>query len=499
MSEIGLALALLSMVTLAGWLFVWACDRHGAFQCWESLAIGYGTGTGLLAWEMILYHQAGISFSALGLASPLLALAALIFLISRLSRGRPTKDEQGWKAWLRFLSCLRRITVRAQSTVSQPSKPGQLGGLDLFLMAAIGLEVLTVFFQAWIVPMEAYDAVANWGLKAKAIFLARGIPTDLLQSLEYQVFHPDYPPLVPLLESYIYLGMGWAGDTGSKTLFPLFFAATLIVLYSCLQKLGYSRTTTLVCTFLLASVPYFSEHATNGYADLVVSFYFGASSLYLYVWCVKGGWVFLATSALFTGFAGLTKNEGLVLGAVQLIVLVASWVFNRQKMTRMRLMSCLATYLVLVVAIVLPWQILKTSLGLVNDIVNSETLGGGAGWENLQRIGPILYHLQTQVLGPHNWNLIWICLLVALVLRHQSLFRPPAVFMALSVGLVLAAYYSIYLLTPYSRLPFDVAWHLRTSASRLLLHILPQVTFLLALAFGEAGARTGKSSEIVRT
>ena len=52
-------------------------------------------------------------------------------------------------------------------------------------------------------------------------------------------------------------------------------------------------------------------------------------------------------------------------------------------------------------------------------------------------------------------------------------------------GLTLVAYMSVYLITPYTVPPFDVTWHLRTSASRLLLHVLPQVVFLIGLAFGE--------------
>ena len=99
--------------------------------------------------------------------------------------------------------------------------------------------------------------------------------------------------------------------------------------------------------------------------------------------------------------------------------------------------------------------------------------------------GPILYHLQTQVFGPKNWNLVWILLCAAVGLRHRILLRSPAVFVLCAMGLTLVAYMSVYLITPYTIPPFDVTWHLRTSASRLLLHVLPQVVFLIGLAFGE--------------
>ena len=133
----------------------------------------------------------------------------------------------------------------------------------------------------------------------------------------------------------------------------------------------------------------------------------------------------------------------------------------------------------------MPWYLFKDSLGLRNDVINSETVTVGLSWNRLSRVGPILYHLQTQLFGPKNWNLVWILLCAAVGLRRKVLLRAPAVFVLGAMGLTLAAYMSVYLITPYTVPPFDVSWHLRTFASRLLLHGLPQVVFLIGLAFGE--------------
>ncbi len=465
MREILAGLASLALMTLAGCLLLRAADRNKAFLRWETLALGYGISGGLLAWGMLLYQLAGFSFSASRLAWPLAVFSGVLLIILKLRGGLPAPGISA--------------TDRRGGPILRFSR------LDYFLMAAIGLEVLNSFFGAWIVPMEAHDAVANWGFKAKAIFLAKGIPVDFLQNPNYLASLPDYPPLVPLLESYVYFVMGRVGDMGSKSLFPLYFSGSLIVFFSCLRKLGNNRTHCLVFTFLLASVPYFSEHATNGYAEVALTFYFAAGSLYLCVWQAKGGWLLLVVSALFTGFTGFTKNEGLLLCLIQLVVLAGVLFQRRSVMTRRQLVTCFATYVLVLLVLLLPWQVVKFSLGLRNYLANQETIGAGFGWENFNRIGTILYFLQTQFFGPNNWNLIWVCLFAAVFLRHQALLRPPASVVALSVMLVLTAYLSVYLLTPYSILPFDLTWHLRTSASRLLLHVLPQVTFLIALAFGK--------------
>ena len=167
--------------------------------------------------------------------------------------------------------------------------------------------------------MEAYDAVSNWGLKAKAIFLAGRIPENFLRNPNYEVFHPDYPLLVPLLESYVYRCIGDLREASAKIVFPLYLVGCVAILMAALRRAGQSRRGCLLFGFLLVSIPYFSEQATNGYADVVVSFYFGAGSLYLYLWQTTGTGLFLVLSALLTGCAALTKNEGLVLVGIHLV------------------------------------------------------------------------------------------------------------------------------------------------------------------------------------
>ncbi len=456
----------------------------------------------MLAWEMLVYQVIGISFSAAGLILPLLGFCGLLYLLKRTRQVR----EAGLQ---RVRSTLGMILGRLASSggvaghatgdkprseadsvvaTSRRTVIAPFGWFEWLLIAAIAFELLRVFFRAWLLPMEAYDAVANWGLKAKAIFLAREIPKDFLRNPHYQVFHPDYPLLVPLLESYVYRSAGNLSEASAKLVFPLFLTGSLGVLVTSLRRAGQSWQSCLLSCFLLVSIPYFSEQATNGYADVVVSFYFGAGSFYLYLWQTRDNRLFLAISALLTGFAGLTKNEGLVLSGIHLLWLAAALLSGAPVTRRSRLAS-FGIYLCILTAVLLPWYLFTGSLNFRNDVINKEAFIAGLDGKILSRIGPILYHFQTQVFGPKNWNLVWLLFLAAVVLRWKILSRPPAVFLLLAVGMTLAAYTSVYLITPYTVPPYDVTWHLRTSASRLLLHVLPQVVFLAALAFGEAEDR----------
>jgi hypothetical protein len=461
MTDILLGLASLAPVTLVGCLVLLTLDHNGLLRPIETLALGYGIGSGLLAWEMQVFQALRLSFSTVALLAPLLGVCGLAFLFER--RRRLQERNSG-------------------SQFSVAAVPFE--GFEWFLMTAIILEMLRALFRAWLLPMEAYDAVSNWGLKAKAIFLAGSIPESFLQNPNYQVFHPDYPLLVPLLESYVYRFVGDLREPSVKVVFPLFLAGCVVVLFSVLRRAGQTRRGCLLFSFLLVSIPYFSEQATNGYADVVVSFYFGAASLYLYLWQTTGRGLFLAVSALLTGCAALTKNEGVVLCGIHLVWLAAV-LLSRSGIAFRNKLASLGIYLCILAAVLMPWYLFKDSLGLRNDLINREALTAGLSWNSLNRVGPILYHLQTQVFGPKNWNLVWILLCVAVGLRRDVLWRSPAVFVLCAMGWTLVAYMSVYLITPYTIPPFDVTWHLRTSASRLLLHLLPQVVFLIGLAFGE--------------
>ena len=459
MTDIFLGLASLAPVILVGCFLVSAVDHHGILLPAERLALGFGVGTGLLTWEMLVFQAFGFSFAVIRLLAPLLGFSLIAFLFAR----RPRRKG------------------RSESRLAVASVPFQR--VECVLIAAILIETSAAFFHAWLLPMEAYDAVANWGLKAKAIFMAGNIPEGFLRNPNYEVFHPDYPLLVPLLESHVYRCIGDLREVSAKIIFPLYLVGCVAILMAALRRAGQSRRGCLLFGFLLVSIPYFSEQATNGYADVVVSFYFGAGSLYLYLWQTKGTGLFLILSALLTSCAALTKNEGFVLVGVHLVWLAAV-LLSRSGIAFRRKLFSLGIYFCIVSAVLMPWYLFKNSLGLRNDVINSEVVAG-LNWNSFSRVGPILYHLQTQVFGPKNWNLVWILLCAAVGLRHRILLRSPAAFVLCAMGLTVVAYMSVYLITPYTIPPFDVRWHLRTSASRLLLHVLPQVVFLIGLAFGE--------------
>jgi len=83
-----------------------------------------------------------------------------------------------------------------------------------------------------------------------------------------------------------------------------------------------------------------------------------------------------------------------------------------------------------------------------------------------------------------DWFLIPIPLLILgfyIVVRKEICARASATLRAsaLTLGLTLAGYFFIYLITPY-----DIYWHLRFSLARLFLQLWPSAIFLFLLKIG---------------
>src|SRR5207253_4147181 len=78
----------------------------------------------------------------------------------------------------------------------------------------LGLILAAATLRALIVPEAGWDAYSHWGLRAQAYALA-GTVTNAGSEHEY------YPPLVPLLEAWLYLHRGGVSIDLAKTVWAL--------------------------------------------------------------------------------------------------------------------------------------------------------------------------------------------------------------------------------------------------------------------------------------
>jgi hypothetical protein len=142
MTDIFLGLASLAPVILVGCFLVWQWITM-AYCC---LSRGWLWG---LRWNRpphlgdVGFSAFGFSFAVIGLLAPLLGFLVGAFLFAR-------------RHWLKG---------RSESLCRLPRF--HFGGWSGSSLQPFVIETSAAFFHAWLLPMEAYDAVSNWGLKAK--------------------------------------------------------------------------------------------------------------------------------------------------------------------------------------------------------------------------------------------------------------------------------------------------------------------------------------------
>ena len=143
----------------------------------------------------------------------------------------------------------------------------------------------------------------------------------------------------------------------------------------------------------------------------LIASYFGMGFFYLFLWIRQRNDLFLGLSALLTGMAGLTKNEGLVLCLVNLVVLAlaagAEKPFHYSDYWRRILI-----YAGILTTVLMPWLAFRMSIESPKRPTSiSKNLRVLFSGKLLSRVKTILYHYQSHLFNLKNWNLLWLAAL----------------------------------------------------------------------------------------
>jgi len=212
----------------------------------EKIMLSYAIGMGAIPIYMLLLYLAGLAFTPFTIYLPLFACMVPIYTYRLL---RDTGKERLSFSGIKF------------------SK------LNILFLIGILFEVFHSFFRALIRPIESFDSVASFAIKAKVFFLAKGIPQDFFQNLAGHFPHPRYPLMVPLQETFCFLSMGSFNDLLVKALFPLHFLALIVLFYFSIKEI-INRNIAFVFTFLLCSLNELNRFSATGFTDIHFSLYF---------------------------------------------------------------------------------------------------------------------------------------------------------------------------------------------------------------------------------
>jgi hypothetical protein len=318
--------------------------------------------------------------------------------------------------------------------------------------AAVAMNGLTVLLVAGYArfattaPLWEVDYLVDFGFKGRAFWEARGLDWSVLETAMHRVIHPDYPPLLPLVDDLFALVRGgWPTETIGIVTVVFAVALLLVVHRLTLEETGSPAAAAFVT---LALVPFAASPWIGlGEGPLVA---YATAGLLL----VRRG--SLTAGAVMLGLAASTKNEGLMLVVAAALGLACA----RRARELPRLWPALA--------IPLPWLLLRRLHHLQTDITEGDVLARVLA--HVREPRPLLDALARTSAGK---PVFWLALAAGMLIVLKPLLARER-FVLTAVALQFLVYVGAYLATPH-----DVEWHVRWSWERLLSHLTPVLAYVV--------------------
>lgn len=340
---------------------------------------------------------------------------------------------------------------------------------DILFAVVILLQFLIITWVSLRLSL-GYDGLIIWETKARLIFSNGGVmPASYFQDAS-KFFHPDYPLLLPLTESWFY-GWMWRRDQGSlKLVFPLFYLSAAGMLFTGGARLSGRRWRGFLSAALLFLVPTAVMRVSAGEADFPLGVFYLASVIYLLDYWKSGE----AEPVYLMGGLGAVmpwvKQEGAILWLCLVGLAVLRAVTQRRWRTLWPILLPGALLLFFWTAFLRVVNAMSTPVYLAVTFDNLRS--------NLSRVPVIAQYLLREMTSWRTWSLLWPGMLLAL---PPLLDRRKRTLTAVALAAIISPvslYSAIYLFSAWN--PFTL--HIEASLSRLLLQISLVVLLLVGLS-----------------
>ena len=379
--------------------------------------------------------------------------------------------------WLAIAGLALRIRPSFASPVPRVPDAGA-AARDRLLASAAGLlaigtvAIAVVWFVATssVYPHGEWDAWAQWNLRARFFF--RGFADGTWRNAFAPVLawsHPDYPMLVPMSVARLWL---YAGAEGVGA--PIALAGFLAVATVLTASLATARTRGPARGWLAAAVllacPSFVRYSAAQCADIAIAFFL-LCAFVLWArgtddpdnpWC----WMLAGTAA---ALAGWTKNEGLAgFGIFTVLAGFERWWTSRSLRPAALLIAGAAPVLLVIVAF-------KLTLAPPSYFTAEQSLTQAAAHlldSGRIRVVATAFARELWVTGATTVGIVPF-LAVFAAIRGTETHAPATARAAIgAMALLLVVYAAAYAVTPK-----DLVWQLQTSLDRLVLHVVPTLTW----------------------
>lgn len=406
---------------------------------------------------------------AIGLASAL----AFVLLLSGL-RSRTVFIAVDSAAWI-VVTVAALAARRRTSTDSQPEvRSGRwISIAAIALLSAATLIAIGSFVAASSVfPHGEWDAWAQWNLRARFVF--RGFSDATWHNAFAPVLawsHPDYPLLIPMSVARLWIYAGTETLIAPIGLSGLLAAATAGAAGVAVARTRGAARGCLAAAAIVAC-PSFVRYSAAQCADVALGFFvLSAFILWAEAEAAPGRrdyWMLCGASA---ALAGWTKNEGLAVLAIFLAVLA----FDRAMHAGRRGMRDTAWVLAGAAPVVLVIVVFKMTLAPPSYFTAEQSLAQAAGsLMDADRVRLVSLAMAREIWLTGATVVGVVPVLAAFAIARGIDAESPSASRAAvpAVLCVLVVYMMAYLVTPK-----DLAWQLRTSLDRLVLHVVPTLAW----------------------
>jgi hypothetical protein len=325
-------------------------------------------------------------------------------------------------------------------------------------------------------PHGGWDAFAIWNLRARFLFRAGAQWRDAFSGF-LPWTHTDYPLMIPANVARLWKYSGHESVAVPALLGLIFTYAAVGLIVSAVATLR-NRSQGFLAGLVLVSTPFFVEHGASQYADVPLSFFILATVVLVCMqdYFGKSPLSLLALAGLTAGFAGWTKNEGLLF-LVSMIVAHAVVVLRRQGRTSYRrqlvpftggLMPILLTIVFFKLKYGGPSDIFSGMRGMVHQLLNPH------------RYLVVFAAFQRQVFDFGGWAIFLMPILAFYLFALGGEINPRdktnLLIALLALIMTVVGYAMIYVMGPN-----DLQSWLDSSLNRLFLQVWPSAVFLFFL------------------
>jgi hypothetical protein len=339
-----------------------------------------------------------------------------------------------------------------------------LSSFEWFIFLYLICWIVVFVWTLYSYPNGEIDAWSMWIVKARTLAITGGnVGITLLNGY----YHSDYPLLLPYINARFAQAFGAFSSIIPRVTVFLFYCSFtgMFVSFIALVK---NRLTACIALIVILLTPCFQEIFQGLFADGYVFTLVTAlciSIIYGEINANKTNKISYFLCGIAIGALVMMKNEGLLLVASVFIGYLLFRLWSKQvrrvPIEILKILAGAAPFLLLFFAA-------KIQYPIENDVVSGSVFDRYTQLFELGRYAMIVKGFVAVVV-----SFVWMCIPIFLLclpfVFGFSAHRKKAVFLIfIPLCIAFMGYFGIYLITPH-----DLDWHLRSSADRVLGHLLP--------------------------